>query len=458
MPSITAYIAIIIWPFLMIWFFSNYPVRKAILLSMFGSYMFLPVDFEINFPGIPAFDKFTTTTIALLFTLVFIKKTPIGFRSLRQPHKFFLILLIVSPIITALNNKDPYLFIQGLNLYDGVSLSASTFLYFFPFLIGYHYFRSFEDHKHLFKFFAISVLIYAILAVYEIRMSPQLHAVIYGYFPHSWVQQMRGDGFRAVIFMGHGLSVAMFLAVGIIVVNALRMCNIKFTPFNNMLLLLLLLIILVMQKSLLALMMAILGLTIAFLISYKKVHYVSFFIAIIFFSYPLSSSMKIFPHDDLVNYAAAISTERAESLNFRFIHEENLLNHANQKPIFGWGGWGRNRIYDHETGEDYSVTDGDWILTLGSSGWIGFIAKFYFVFIALFVAYRACKLERCINKNEGTLLSAHVLIVAFILLDQMPNASLNHFYIFICGSLLGRSEQILLERKSENLIKTSDVI
>ena len=38
------------------------------------------------------------------------------------------------------------------------------------------------------------------------------------------------------------------------------------------------------------------------------------------------------------------------------------------RPIFGWGGWGRNRVYD-EMGNDMAVTDGYWIIFFGSP-WI----------------------------------------------------------------------------------------
>lgn len=455
MPNIIAYASIIAWPLFIIWFFSKYSIRKAILLSIFGSFMFLPAAFEINFPGIPAFDKFTITAMAIIFVLVVLKRQPIGFKSLNKQHKFFFILLVISPILTALNNSTPYIYIPGLTLYDGISQSMDIFLYFFPFLLGYQYFRTYDDQLFLFKFFAIAVLIYGVLAAYEIRMSPQLHNIVYGYFPHDWFQQVRGDGFRSVVFMGHGLMVALFLALGIIIVNALRMTNVRFSPFNNMFLLLFLVLILLLSKSLLALIMGLCGLLVVFLVSYKKIHYVSFFIAAVFFTYPLSTSLKVFPHDTLLDYASMISDDRAQSLGYRFYHEEELLNHAREKPLLGWGTWGRNRVYDPETGEDISVTDGKWILTLGSNGWVGFIAQFYFIFIGLYIAYKACRRNKNLNRNEGILLASHVIIVAFILLDQMPNASLVPFYVFIAGCLLGRSEQVLLDRQSENQIRAS---
>ena len=57
----------------------------------------------------------------------------------------------------------------------------------------------------------VAGLCYSVPMLFEVRMSPQLHTWIYGYFPHSFVQQMREGGFRPVVFLGHGLLTAFFI-------------------------------------------------------------------------------------------------------------------------------------------------------------------------------------------------------------------------------------------------------
>ena len=52
-------------------------------------------------------------------------------------------------------------------------------------------------------------------------MSPQLHYWIYGYQPTPFSQQMREGGFRAVVFVGHGLSVAFFIMTATVAAAAL---------------------------------------------------------------------------------------------------------------------------------------------------------------------------------------------------------------------------------------------
>ena len=54
-------------------------------------------------------------------------------------------------------------------------------------------------------------------------------------------------------------------------------------------------------------------------------------------------------------------------------NDDMLIAKAMQKPLFGWGGWSRNRVFE-ESGRDMAVTDGFWILELGSNGCVGLIS------------------------------------------------------------------------------------
>ena len=94
-----------------------------------------------------------------------------------------------------------------------------------------------------------------------------------------------------------------------------------------------------------------------------------------------------------------------------------------------------------------SVTDGNWIITLGTGGWLRFITLFYFVVMAIYLAYRTQKYLRGSEdeKNKQYLMSVHSLVVALILLDQMPNSSLHPLYWLVIGALFGRYKKILRE-------------
>jgi hypothetical protein len=130
--------------------------------------------------------------------------------------------------------------------------------------------------------------------------------------------------------------------------------------------------------------------------------------------------------------ADSISTDRASSFQTRVKNEDMLLARANQKPIFGWGTWGRNRIYQQGTGEDLSVTDGGWILQYGIFGWFGYLA--YFGLFAL-AAFRANAAVRGPITRDGTVVAGLSLLVAVNLLDLIPNSWLLPFTYLAAGSI-----------------------
>ena len=436
MPNIIAYTSLIAWPLVMLFLLNRFGTSRGLLLCLLIAYLILPAGFDIDFPLIPALNKYTLTSLVLLIYLL-LTKQPTGYRELKGWHKFVFLMLMISPFLTSITNQERYHFIQGLSLYDGLSQSGIGFLSFFPFLLGLAYFNTHERQIMLLRFVAIAAVLYSVLVLYEIRMSPQLHASLYGYFPHSFLQQYREGGFRAVVFLGHGLVVAMFMVVGFACIFALHKAKVRAWRFDNRLLLLVLFVTIVLQKSYGAMLYALLAVAMLGFFSPRKIHLVTIGIAAIFLTYPVTSSMGIFPHQQIINVASSLSAERAQSLSFRFEQEDVLLQHALKKPAFGWGSWGRNRVYDPETGADLSVTDGYWVIALGTGGWLGFIALFYFVLMAIYLSYKNQRYMH--EKHEQYLMAAHSLIVALILINQMPNASLHPLYWLIIGSLFSRA-------------------
>ncbi len=149
--------------------------------------------------------------------------------------------------------------------------------------------------------------------------------------------------------------------------------------------------------------------------------------------FPILRGSGLVPVDTLVSWSSAISQDRAESLAFRFRNEDILLARANEKPLSGWGGYGRNRVFDDETGRDVSVTDGMWIITIGTWGWIGYISQFGLLIIpTIFLAVRRRELE--VSYATAGL----ALMLAANLLDMIPNATLTPVTWLIGGALAGR--------------------
>jgi O-antigen ligase len=155
-------------------------------------------------------------------------------------------------------------------------------------------------------------------------------------------------------------------------------------------------------------------------------------------SFPVLRAYGLVPLPELVQGASLVSEERAQSLQFRFDNEDILLDRALERPVFGWGTWGRNRVYDDMSGQDTSVTDGLWILEFGGSGWLGFLAIFGLLFLPILYVCRALR-GRARLASWPTV--GLVLFVGVNMLELLPNSTLPPWTWLIAGSLVGWSQR-----------------
>ena len=151
------------------------------------------------------------------------------------------------------------------------------------------------------------------------------------------------------------------------------------------------------------------------------------------FSYPILRSLDLVPHEQLVAGAATISERRADSLGVRFRNEQEMLDKGLQRPWFGWGNWGRNRIYD-TYGVNRTLSDGYWVITLSSRGIVGYLAT-YIIFIApIYLLWLQSRRQKTMEVSPITAGIALVLSVNY--LDLVPNAPLTPLTWLFIGVLL----------------------
>src|SRR5690606_21129676 len=144
--------------------------------------------------------------------------------------------------------------------------------------------------------------------------------------------------------------------------------------------------------------------------------------------YPALRGFELFPTDTLVEWAEHINEERALSLWFRFDQEDQLLDRARERIVFGWGTYSRNRIYDPETGEDLAVTDGDWIIQVGSRGLVGFLGLYGALALSVVLARR--RLASIPRPRDRVLFAALALISALQTVDLLPNGLFHYLPFF----------------------------
>jgi hypothetical protein len=138
------------------------------------------------------------------------------------------------------------------------------------------------------------------------------------------------------------------------------------------------------------------------------------------------------PVDEISEFAYSIDPKRAGSLDYRLRNEDILLEKAQQKPLFGWGGWGRGRVYS-ERGVDVSVTDGLWIIIIGTNGWLGYLSSFGLWCLPALMLWRQ-------RRKLGSSLPLPVslaMLLTITLVDLIPNSGIPVLSWFLAGALLG---------------------
>lgn len=166
-------------------------------------------------------------------------------------------------------------------------------------------------------------------------------------------------------------------------------------------------------------------------------------VAGIAFSYPTLRTTSWMPLQGIVDMAMSISPERGRSLEFRLMNEEALLERAMERPLFGWGGWGRSPFYDPYSGRLASVPDGQWVIWIGSNGIFGYLAQFLLLLAPIFAMWRAMPRGRgAASGPEFVVLGTVSLMLAMNLLDLIPNATITPLTWLTAGALLGNANRL----------------
>ena len=262
--------------------------------------------------------------------------------------------------------------------------------------------------------------------------------MVYGFHAHSFEQTKRFGGWRPTVFMQHGLMVAMWMTATALTAlwlwwtGAVR----KIWGVPMLWIVAGLAVGVVITKSVGAWLAF--GAGVACLLSLKYLRSPIPVMAILV-AVPVYMGMRTVGGWDgaqLVQAAHVVAgSERASSLQTRLDNEDLLRAKAMQKPLFGWGRWGRNRVYD-EFGNDISTTDGLWVIALGQTGLLGLTALTC-VFMMPFVAAR--KAARRPGWRDRALAPAIVmaLLCSLYLMDNLMNAMVNPIFTLIAGGVIG---------------------
>lgn len=453
MPNTLAYVVLFGWPIVVFALFRLLPAAQAFGWSMLAGYLLLPTQAGLDLPGVPVVDKDGVPVLAAaLMLLLGVGAARTGRRTREMagpaPRRHWLanallVLLLASPLLTVLTNADPVIVgsfvIPGLRIYDAGSIVGALAISVLPFLLAQRLFASPESHVALLKILALALLCYSLPILYEVRMSPQLNNMLYGFFPHEFLQHIRAGGFRPVVFLHHGLWLAILVAMSVLAALALWRQRLAEGARAGQWLLaaIYLLVILLLCKSLGAFLIVLAFLPAILLLGVRGQLFLAALVAGAVLLYPMLRATQVVPVDRVVALARSISGDRAASFEFRVANEEALMERAALRPLAGWGTWDRPLIHNPESGQSTSVTDGAWIISIGSFGWLGYIASFGLLTLPILLLARD---GRKLGLSPAT--AGLALLMAANLLDLLSNATLTPVTWLIGGALLGRHAHV----------------
>ncbi|HHB81261.1 MAG TPA: hypothetical protein ENK83_05895, partial [Aliiroseovarius sp.] len=236
MPNAIAYLILGIWPVVSYVLFRRMGLERAIIWSILGGYLLLPPVAQFDLPLLPPLDKEVLPNIVVLVILVLVLKKPVRLLPRNRLATLFLFTFVLGAVGTALTNGDAVVFhrlgsaepivfyvdqLPGMGLREFISLLSKQLFILIPFLVARAWLASEVGLRELLLALVIGGLIYALPALLEIRISPQLNIWVYGFFQHDFRQMMRGGGYRPIVFLQHALWAAFFFATAALSAAAL---------------------------------------------------------------------------------------------------------------------------------------------------------------------------------------------------------------------------------------------
>ena len=410
--------------------------QRAVIFVVIAGVLVLPMA-SYNWPGIPAYDKTTAIALGLLVARAFsVKASAYRLRSSWYDVPVLLWCTLV-PLVSALSNS--------LGIYDGISAMVTNYLGIGVFFwAGRKYFGDSHSLRVLTTGIMLGGAFYIPLVFFEARMSPQLSNIVYGFFAHSWIQHLRFGGFRPIVFMQHGLMVAFWMAAATTVTYWMwltrQIREIWRVPAG--IVFVLLVIATLLSRSVGGWLFLAAG-----VLSFSWYHHTRstrlFLLVLLcvplYIWFRLSGIISIDQIRPL--FAAVLDEERVSSLVVRLRQEELFGLRALERPLFGWGGYGRGWPRDPVTGRlVIAFVDARWVILLSNRGMFGLVTVFFTLMSGPWTVlrdygragWRAMADDRC-YRIDAVVLS---LVVVFYTVDSLMNAMQGQVYFLIAGALV----------------------
>jgi hypothetical protein len=419
------------WLPLIMLMFATMSARRAVITAFVVGYLFLP-EAAYHLHTLPDITKSSLTAVGVvLASLIFDSSRLFSIRW--RMIDLVWVVLWVSPFVTSLSN--------GLGLMDGLSSSMNLlFRWGLAYWIGRAYFTDWEGLRELAVGIILGGMAYVPLCWWEIRMSPQLHGILYGqvfnsFRTDSYLFGVRMFGFRPNVFVMNGLTVTMYMTMSAVLAFWMWMSGApkKLMGIKMGWIAFALVVTAIFCKAMGAMFLMVCAIGLLSLTRWPKTRLP---ILLLLLAPPLYIGFRAagdWSGDFLLEAANAMSPTRADSLEFRMKNENVLAAKAMQQPLLGWGGWKRSHVLDQNM-VDTTIPDGLWIILLGENGLVGIGA---FVLLALgsafLVWYRIP--TRFWRDPACAAAVALAVVVMLYMIDSLFNATFNSVTALVIGAV-----------------------
>ena len=363
--------------------------RHAVIAAYLIALQFLPMD-SIKLP-ILELSKVSACSVGVtLGILLFDFRRILTFRP--RWYDIPMLAWCICPYITSIQND--------LGAYDGASsMATQTLVWGVPYFVGRIYFTDLPALRELSIGIFIGAYVYIPFCLYEMKMSPQLHRMVYGHFQMDFSMSARMGGWRPMVFMQGGIALGMWMCmasmIGVWLWATKSVRQICGVPMG--LLVIFLVIVSVLCRALSGVLFMMVGLSVLFWIQWLRNALPLYLLVFLAPIYMYVRASGAWDGQNLIDMAKhSFGEERAQSLETRILAENTLtakaMDPSEHDPWYGFGKWSPYLTYapwrvghmvekvNPDTKEIYRYfkddcpTDGMWVITLGTFGLLGLIS------------------------------------------------------------------------------------
>ncbi len=432
-------IALFGWVPLILLIFTLLPARRAVVAAFIAGWCFLPM-YGYSITGLPDYNKANATCFGVLLATVMFD----GARLTKFKPRLIDVPMLMWVICPFISNT-----LGEFGSYEGMSTTVRhIFQWGVPYLIGRLYFTDVKAMREFAIGFFIGGLLYVPLCLFEIKMSPQLHYMLYGFFQDDWKMTIRGGGWRPTVFMQHGLAVGMYMSMaalmGLWMLRARSVKKILGMPV--FVLAPLVLITAVLCKSTGAIGLMGIGLMVLFGTSLLRTRWAVWLLLAIPVLYVVTRTVGGWDGRELVDAAQLISDERGGSLLFRLNSESACWGLIQPRVVFGFGRFvfAATRL---EGSSSFITPDGLWLIALVSNGLFGLIMLYSSLLLPVIAFARRIKPIHWTHPAVAPAAAMAVMVVLYAI-DCLFNAMINPLFTMAAGGLVSTAASIPTFRRA----------